>query len=938
MGLARSPSWPNRSTSSFNAGRQNPSPAATIALCDALRETPRAPLVQQVGEFATQRHATDVGVLVSVARMYLESNRFGDAQAVLVAAGKQAPARRHHLPLAGRGAAAPRRRRAGREGARARHPARGARIRTRRLWLERARVFRPMQAKAGTRAVAAEVAHATAHAARPPLDSMSDSTTAVHVRPCQRLAAPRATTSRRARAASRPSRRRAAPPPRSHPSLAAPPVPATPRAAPLRQARPRRRRTAFEPPAAPPMMRAPAPSASGEIEHLGAGARCPTAPAIPKRAGAPFEQPANPFAPLPTNGAPAAAPPPPRAVPALQASAPGPQGPMVPHPRDVLDALALAGVFEPPADRAGAAAAWANARRGAEAQGRADAHRRDGAVPRGQRGDRTSSTGTSAPRSTCRPRPCSTRWRRSSTRASRPRCRAPRRSSSQAFQLESRSPRAALDWTRERALVGLVKSGEDVAFEDAMARAKDVGVPEEKYAFARVASFLFQGDTAGAAAVLPRWDGPAGIDPWYQMVAGATLERAGDAHARDRYATAAQARPGPRRRAGRAGPRDRHRRRRRRRRMRLAQALRKSLPDRAEPRRPRGAGVGARSEPRDRCRLRPRPTSWASAPTSCRSGLEFVPHAVAALRALDKRRRRRGARRDTEGARGRRLARGRGVARDHRAAARRRGARAQGRARRRCSSRRSTSRRARSRRASRCSAAGSTRRSRRPRTWTPTSPDVAVVRAAAAYERVDADGVDAGARGAAPGGAQAALPRGARLAPDALARQAAARRGEARRRMAADDAPWSDLVAMDVALDAGDLASADKIAAGVGQGRREPHALRALRLARLARYEGELDAGRRAVADGDRARDGDAARALGAGVRAGRPQPRQRGGAAAVALPAGARAAGHVAQRLRDGVRRQRRGGQGQDGVGRPAAGRPRRSRRASWPPRRSAR
>jgi len=55
--------------------KQSPSPAATIALCDALRATPRGPLVQQVGDFATQRHATDVGVLIAVARMYMETHR-----------------------------------------------------------------------------------------------------------------------------------------------------------------------------------------------------------------------------------------------------------------------------------------------------------------------------------------------------------------------------------------------------------------------------------------------------------------------------------------------------------------------------------------------------------------------------------------------------------------------------------------------------------------------------------------------------------------------------------------------------------------------------------------------------------------------------------------------------------------------------------------------
>jgi hypothetical protein len=59
--------------------------------------------------------------------------------------------------------------------------------------------------------------------------------------------------------------------------------------------------------------------------------------------------------------------------------------------------------------------------------------------------------------------------------------------------------------------------------------------------------------------------------------------------------------------------------------------------------------------------------------------------------------------------------------------------------------------------------------------------------------------------------------------------------------MAADDAPWSDLVAMDTALDEGDLASADKMVVSWGKGA-ESNPLRALRLARLARYEGKLDA------------------------------------------------------------------------------------------------
>jgi predicted Zn-dependent protease len=72
--------------------KQNPSPAATVALCEALCDSPRLPLVEQVGELATRRHGGDLTVLLSVARMYIESHRLGEAQTVLVAAGKQAPA------------------------------------------------------------------------------------------------------------------------------------------------------------------------------------------------------------------------------------------------------------------------------------------------------------------------------------------------------------------------------------------------------------------------------------------------------------------------------------------------------------------------------------------------------------------------------------------------------------------------------------------------------------------------------------------------------------------------------------------------------------------------------------------------------------------------------------------------------------------------------
>jgi predicted negative regulator of RcsB-dependent stress response len=814
--------------------KQSPSPAATIALCDALRATPRGPLVQQVGEFATQRHATDVGVLVSVARMYMESHRLGDAQAVLVAAGKQAP--RDGTIYRWLGEVLLRRGDADRaEKVLERSIQLGARDPDAQLWLERARVFRPMQAKAGTRAVATEVAHATAHAVRPPLDSMSDSTTAVHVRPVQESGADADVESDDdpTRAGPIPPIPAAGVPPRAMPPVPAPPVPAAP--SPSRYAKEAETAPhAFEPPPMPPapmpaIMRAPAPSASGEIE-ISVQQPLPTSPAP-----LPRHQRGNPFEPA-TNGAPAPMPPAAAPFAPVPHARRAPASPMVPHPRDVLDALALSGVFEPPTERSVAAAAWANANRGPKRKGgptlivgmvlflaasvgvyffyrhkRAQEHLQAEAVLDTVEADLHAGKPASLP--------------------------DVQKEISQAFQLESRNPRGALDWTRERALVGLVQSGADVAFEDAMARNKELGVPEEKYAFARVASFLFQGDTAGAAAVLPRWDGPAAIDPWYQMMAGATLERAGDAHARDRYATAAKLDPelviaqvAQARATAIEGNAQEG--------MRLAQALRKTMPDRAEPIALVALAWG-RDPNRESVPAPPEVDEVAKRAEELPSGLKFVPSAIAALRAFDKK--------NAEEARAG-IIRGLAVAESPGAAVwlgtialplgdealARKGALA----------------------ALQLSAVYEPARALAARVallggrldealkatedLDPSSPDVAVVRAAAAYERVDADGVMR---------ALDALPPDARKLPflAALVQAPETLSGKLQldatklAALGADDAPWSDLLAMDIALDEGDLASADKLAAAWGKGA-ESNPLRALRLARLARYEGKLDA------------------------------------------------------------------------------------------------
>jgi tetratricopeptide (TPR) repeat protein len=795
--------------------RDNPTPTMTVALCEALRGTSGS-LVEQVGQFATQRHSSDVPVLVSVARMYLDASRYADAQNVLVAAGKQAP---HDGDIyRWLGETLLRRGDADRaEKVLKRAIQLGAVGPDVRVWLERARVFRPMQATAGARAVAAEVAH-TSQPARELLDSMSETTTDVHL-----------------------------PRPQSFATPARPPVESPDQR--LFSQSAHTYPTSFDPAGdglfANASRSAPAPSGSGEIEiSVSAVAPLPTGPlpkasTPPPKATAPLPRTSAPppkaTAPLPRTSAPPARSPAP--VNGAAARAPSTTEGLVPHPRDVLDALTFAGIFEPHVEGAARPAAWDKPGQGPKRKG-------SGALIGGMLLFIAASVGTYVFYQHKRAgdhvqSDALLVTVEAQLHAARPDTLPQiEQELAQALQLETRSPRAALDWAQDRAMIGLVKTGEDVAFEDAMTRAKDVGVPEEKFAFARVASFLFQGDTAGAAGVLPHWDGPAAGDPWYQLVAGAALERAGDARARDRYASAAKLDPalvpalvGLARVTAIAGDAQEG--------MKIAKALRIKLPDRAEP-----VALVALAWGRDPLREdSPAPPEVDQVRTRVEelpSGLRFVPHAVAALAALDKH-----AVDDARAA----VQRGLAVADSPGAAVwlgtislqfgdeslARKAALA----------------------ALQLSAAYEPARALAARVallggrldealkatedLDPTSPDVAVVRAASAYERLDPDGAARGLEALAPDGRKQPFVASLALAPDVLAGRVQL---DATKLMALadnDDAPWSNLIAMDAALDAGDLAGADKVAASWGKDA-EAQPLLAIRLARLARYEGRLDA------------------------------------------------------------------------------------------------
>jgi tetratricopeptide (TPR) repeat protein len=771
--------------------RDNPTPTMTVALCEALRGSSSS-LVEQVGQFATQRHSSDVAVLVSVARMYLDSNHFAEAQTVLVTAGKQAP---HDGDIyRWLGETLLRRGDADRaEKVLKRAIQLGATGPDARVWLERARVFRPMQAKAGARAVAAEVAH-TSEPARELLDSMSETTTDVHLPRPQNLARPAPVESTEPRPFSKSAQ--------TYPNSFDPPADGLFANASLTAA------TAARPPAS---------SSSGEIDiSVSAVAPLPTAP-VPKAN-------ARATRPLPaTNGAAA------KAVPSTDG--------LVPHPRDVLDALTFAGIFEPQAGGAARPAAW-------DKPGQGPKRRGSGALIAGMVLFVAGSIGTYVFYQHKRAQDHLQSDALLVTVEAQLHAAKPdtlpqmEQELAQALQLESRSPRAALDWAEDRAMVGLIKSGEDVAFEDAMARAKDVGVPEEKYAFARVASFLFQGDTAGAAGVLPHWDGPAASDPWYQLVAGAALERAGDARARDRYQSAAKldtnllpAQVGLARVTAIAGDSQEA--------MKLAKALRIKLPDRVEPVALVALAWG-RDPLREDAAAPPEVDQVLARVDELPSGLMFVPHAVAALGALDKH--------GLDDARAA-VQRGLAVADSPGAAvwlgtiALQFGDEALARKAALAALQLSAAYEPARALAARVALLGGRLDEALKATedLEAASPDVAVVRAASAYERIDPDGVARGLDALAPEARKQPFVASLVLAPDVLAGRVQL---DATKLMALannDDAPWSNLIAMDVALDAGDLAGADKIAASWGKDA-ESQALPSIRLARLARYEGRLDA------------------------------------------------------------------------------------------------
>lgn len=751
---------------------------STIQLCDALSAV-RTTLVQQVADFAQVKFASNVPVLIAVSRMYMRANKLAEAQSVLVAAGKIAP--RDGLVYRVLGEVLLRRGDADRaEKVFERAAQFGQNDEQTKTWLERSRVFKAMQSKAGSRAVAAEIAR-TAPLDPPKADSSNghdfdEAETEIRMNPAPPSAPP------------------IAPKERKYPMNAPTIEPFSNMGAPKMKS---------EPPPLPPVPVMPPPR---QAEARSA----PVAPARDVQVAKSNDVANNPFrAPSGAAG--------------------------VPDARDVLDSLQLAGVYEASGS---APLKW----------DRAPKSRRRGTLPLVAITLLFVGGGIGGFRYVKQQRDkahieaegilnqIDADMRKSQAALLPPM----EQQFSHVFDIDSRNERVALDWLRERALSGLLRGGSDVAFEDGLTRARELKIPEEKLVFAQVASFLFQGDTVGAAALLSKSDAKCKDDAWYELMAGATLERAGSNGAKDRYEAATKIDPElviahiglVRATAIDADPVKA---------MELARAFRAKWNDR-----PEGPALVALAWARDPARGENAPPEVAESITKGDAlpiGLRFVPNAVAALQAIDKH--------DPNTAKAE-VQKGLSVV-EIPGSASWFGIIAL-----------DTGDEALAQKAALAAVAFSAvypparvlaarvallgnrldEALKATEDLDATSPDVAVVRAATAYERVDTTML---------GGALDAIPAETRnfpfmealsIAPQVLAGSGVlsgktAMTPDKLLDMSDDEAPWADIVSMDIALEGGDVATASKIADKWKGSEARP--LRALRLSRLARYQGKLD-------------------------------------------------------------------------------------------------
>jgi hypothetical protein len=111
------------------------------------------------------------------------------------------------------------------------------------------------------------------------------------------------------------------------------------------------------------------------------------------------------------------------------------------------------------------------------------------------------------------------------------------------FELDSRGREPAFLWLENRVMHTLLDDEPVSGIESALQRARAVGVEEHRLIFGRLASSLAAGDLPGAGAAIAEWDVRAKGDALYQLLAGVVFERAGNPEALDRYVEAVRLQP-----------------------------------------------------------------------------------------------------------------------------------------------------------------------------------------------------------------------------------------------------------------------------------------------------------------------------------------------------------------------------------------------------------
>ena len=419
------------------------------------------------------------------------------------------------------------------------------------------------------------------------------------------------------------------------------------------------------------------------------------------------------------------------------------------------------------------------------------------------------------------------------------------KSFSRIFDLDSRSEAAALVWLHQKTMVGYLTREEPTAIEQAMKRVEetlpltlkgDARAQEaaKRTAFAQVASYLFHCDLVGALPLLPRYDALNREDGWYKFFSGVALERAGDQGARKRYEEAARLLPSfvpPQmalvrylaieRSAASAEP--------------LLKEFRARFPDRIESA-ALTALVWLRSPARSTTVPKEVEITLARA-SELPAPLAVVPYIARALMALDKRELDT-VRKEIRGALG--VVDGPGIASwigsiaiaaDDEALARTAALSAV--------AYNAAYSPARVLAARVALAENRLEESSKAIEGLESSlPDVGIVRACIAYEKLDAVGLK---------NAFEALPEEIRKLDLALPLSQASAILDGTSKLPRDklvkqigsDAPWSDLVLMDLALDRNDIESAELIRLRWKGSETRP--LRAIRLARLFRYQGKIE-------------------------------------------------------------------------------------------------